>query len=68
MKKTDFFRIGFAATITLLDEILDLPRTIGAARREVAVAPSRTTPLAGCGLPRFRGLLFFLRDTCMYAP
>jgi len=66
MQKTDFFRIGFAAT-TLLAEILDLPRTIGA-RREVAVAPSRTTPLAGCGLPRFRGLLFFLRDTCMYAP
>jgi len=65
-KKTDFFLVGFAAT-TLLAEILDLPRTVGA-RREVAAAPSRTTPLAavaGCGLPRFRGLLFFLRDTCM---
>jgi len=55
-KKTDFFRIGFAAT-TLLAEILDLPRTVGA-RREVAAAPSRTTPLAGCGLPRFRGRSF----------
>ena len=65
-KKKHFFRICFAAT-TLLAEILDLPRTVGA-RREVAAAPSWTTPLAGCGLPRFRGLLFFLRDTCMYAP
>jgi len=38
MQKTDFFRIGFAAT-TLLAEILDLPRTVGA-RREVAAAPA----------------------------
>ena len=35
-KKTDFFRIGFVAT-TLLAEILDLPRTVGA-RREVGCA------------------------------
>ena len=36
MQKTDFFRIGFVAT-TLLAEILDLPRTVGA-RREVGCA------------------------------